>query len=841
MKTKSKILVLALIGILFLPHTIVGAQNNADENEQPILIKISISKENGFVPQQFEAQAGKAIMIELTSDDNSVHGLRFAEKNLKNLTMGVNPGQTTSITFEAPKELGNYSFYCTAPGHKRKGEIGIMIVVKPILTNPARMDEDVTAADLGIEEPKMLSTNIFYPLKSLWNNIKISFTADPIKKAEMRLDIANEKLIEAKKLTEEFDEPEKAIQAINAYEKEISKSIKIMENITENNQINAQTLSDKIIDNSFKQQMLMDGLAEKLDIKGSNEMNNAKEKSIKYISVIVDEVISPEKIESKMIEIVKNQTGSEFKDFKNIEILRSIEKKVPEQAKEAIRKAQENTIQRLIEKIRTINEEKTETFKNYIEDIGGNEIHHLRVIEDITKMEISDDVRQTINNVKEISIERISDRIEKISDETQDNFLDDLKTEKIEDLRIIKELENSVSLQAKDKIIETKKEVLQKINKNILESTNTQKGEEEYLVRMGSNNDIKQLEALEEIENIVPANKKDIILKAKNETVRKIKEDIAQAENEEEKDKILSKIAGDQIGQIKIIRKIDDANSSVVLDILEKQSEKIQNKIRITENTATLEQLQERILQENKEKNNKELKQIGEQVESKIKLMETKKNEKAKEEKDRTQKPQETTINKTTESLSMLKRSTNCIQVITPARNPDNNICINFPTPCDVPSGWDKVENCVQADKEEDINTLTCTELCGSLGYRRGICRKWAIVPSAKMGCRDNEIKVSATSDCFVPTSLVGLSKACCCSTPDKEIIPARQGDSINKQILNTQPSGEIKEKATKDSQSILLDTRTNPTPEEGASTINKQILNAQPSSKIKEKAVKDR
>jgi hypothetical protein len=35
-----------------------------------------------------------------------------------------------------------------------------------------------------------------------------------------------------------------------------------------------------------------------------------------------------------------------------------------------------------------------------------------------------------------------------------------------------------------------------------------------------------------------------------------------------------------------------------------------------------------------------------------------------------------------------------CAQVITPAKNPTSNECKNFPTPCDVPTGWTKVDSC---------------------------------------------------------------------------------------------------------------------------------------------------
>jgi hypothetical protein len=37
-----------------------------------------------------------------------------------------------------------------------------------------------------------------------------------------------------------------------------------------------------------------------------------------------------------------------------------------------------------------------------------------------------------------------------------------------------------------------------------------------------------------------------------------------------------------------------------------------------------------------------------------------------------------------------------CVQVITPARNPLTKECIVFPTPCDLPEGWQRVQSCVQ-------------------------------------------------------------------------------------------------------------------------------------------------
>ena len=50
-----------------------------------------------------------------------------------------------------------------------------------------------------------------------------------------------------------------------------------------------------------------------------------------------------------------------------------------------------------------------------------------------------------------------------------------------------------------------------------------------------------------------------------------------------------------------------------------------------------------------------------------------------------------------------------CAQVITPAMNPSTKECKEFPTPCDVPEGWEKVVNCVQPEPtQKPIPTPTC-------------------------------------------------------------------------------------------------------------------------------------
>ncbi len=46
-----------------------------------------------------------------------------------------------------------------------------------------------------------------------------------------------------------------------------------------------------------------------------------------------------------------------------------------------------------------------------------------------------------------------------------------------------------------------------------------------------------------------------------------------------------------------------------------------------------------------------------------------------------------------------------CIQVITPAKSPKTGECKNFPTPCDVPQGWNRVSRCGK-DKNQTNQTI---------------------------------------------------------------------------------------------------------------------------------------
>jgi len=128
-----------------------------------------------------------------------------------------------------------------------------------------------------------------------------------------------------------------------------------------------------------------------------------------------------EKITEKLDKILEMQKGSRFKEFKNLEVLKNLEEKVPEEAKEAMRKAQENCLKRLQGDLEKMSPEDQEKFKKYTEKISGEKEKHLEILENL-KSEIKAvpetpkvlELKEKLEEGKIKAIEKIEEKLEKL-------------------------------------------------------------------------------------------------------------------------------------------------------------------------------------------------------------------------------------------------------------------------------------------------------------------------------------------------------------------------------------------------------------------------------------------
>lgn len=89
-------------------------------------VKISVSAD-GFAPSTFRVRSGVAVTVAIMGADSQTHVFAFKDTSLSAVAVGVGPGETRAITFNAPAR-GEYRFYCNVPGHEARGEVGTMIV-----------------------------------------------------------------------------------------------------------------------------------------------------------------------------------------------------------------------------------------------------------------------------------------------------------------------------------------------------------------------------------------------------------------------------------------------------------------------------------------------------------------------------------------------------------------------------------------------------------------------------------------------------------------------------------------------------------------------------------------
>jgi hypothetical protein len=98
-----------------------------DPNKLPeSTIKLTMSP-TGVTPKEFTVKAKQAVALSVTAE-SSVEIFKFDDPSLAAVAVGLKPGETRVITFNAPDKPGEYKFYSDFAGHRSTGAEGKMIV-----------------------------------------------------------------------------------------------------------------------------------------------------------------------------------------------------------------------------------------------------------------------------------------------------------------------------------------------------------------------------------------------------------------------------------------------------------------------------------------------------------------------------------------------------------------------------------------------------------------------------------------------------------------------------------------------------------------------------------------
>ncbi len=372
------------------------------------------------------------------------------------------------------------------------------------------LDENIIADDLDISEQNVLPNNPFYFFKRGWRGIQSAFIFNPVKKAELKLRFADERLIEAKKMAEAVDSKKASdiiSKAIENYEKEVKRVKEQMDKFEGIDVERVEKFVERFSDHQIKQQKLIDRIENKLTEKGvAPEKIEAiienKQRAMEHFANGVLSVANPEVLREKLEKVIEEGSGSEFKHFKNLEILKSLEERVPEEARKSIIKAQENA-KKSLNNFLSDNKENSEKFKNFIENSGGDALRKLKVIDELDIDNFDGNIKRILNDAREKTLDKARDIFENIdTDDAKDKFFKRLENINTKDLNIINRLEEKLPADATERLRNAKEKVIENENRNKIKerlenkinNTKDQEAIKEKINNKGILNEVKKID-----------------------------------------------------------------------------------------------------------------------------------------------------------------------------------------------------------------------------------------------------------------------------------------------------------------------------------------------------------
>jgi len=291
------------------------------------------------------------------------------------------------------------------------------VTVTATVTGATVIDEfsatlDETVEDLGVGEPNILPDSPFYFLKKWSRNIQNVFAFTTVAKAQLKEKFSSEKLLEVKKMVEQNKNQEQIENAIRSYQEEIGDMQTITERIKETAQESEEVgkFLDKFIQQQTVQQKVLQKLEEQVSSDVFEKIQEVREEHLEKFGEVMTRLENKENLQERLEQNLQEMAGSEFKEFKSLEVIKQLEEKVPEEAKEAIQGVQENLLLKLKEKLEQLPPQTQKKFQDYIEKISG---------EKETQLEIIDSLKEKLPLLQENLLQSREKILEQIQERTQ--------------------------------------------------------------------------------------------------------------------------------------------------------------------------------------------------------------------------------------------------------------------------------------------------------------------------------------------------------------------------------------------------------------------------------------
>lgn len=380
-----------------------------------------------------------------------------------------------------------------------------------------KIDTEIEAEDLGVKEARVLPGSFFYGFKNFFREAQETFTRDPVKKAEAQLRHANEKMVEVKQLMEKDNSEKSAeiaagvISGINKnFERIVQQSDKLKQAKAKDSQ-RVEKFLDKIADQSLKQQVVLQRLQERVPEKVFAKIEQSRQEHLEKFGQVMTKVSeNPEELAQRLPRIIENRRGSDFKELKAVEILRDLEDKVPEEAKEALRQAQVTLSQKFEQRFAAISPEvRKEKLQNYVESLPGNAVRQFEAFDRMRESFQSEGMAEEMELAKDKALQKFENQFSRFQgQEARQAFMRPWREGSPEALRTMTEME--MRLEPNSDFQQFRQEAQNNFRERFSENPEELR-QNRVFQRMGENPDIVDLKMSQDLVKIFSPSEKEPI------------------------------------------------------------------------------------------------------------------------------------------------------------------------------------------------------------------------------------------------------------------------------------------------------------------------------------------
>ena len=382
--------------------------------------------------------------------------------NLGRISQTIQPGDTYTITVIAVG-IPNWPI---VPSSNRGFRVTVdrsNVVAESNDNNNSRdavpLDEQTTAEDLINaddhtdslpDRPLFLPGNPLHIFTTARRNIQILTTFNSQARVELELQHASERLAESEALVERGN-ADRAIRHLENYNQSIERASIFVDRLQRRDGIAGNQAGSGLIRTVIQHQHVLNRIERSVPETKASELSLTKNKSLEKISNVIDAIDNDELVLEALSSAISNN-GSVLKPLRNLEVLKSMEEKVSEKARNIIKAIEQDQIKTLNAQLENTPLLKKEIFSDYVIKSGGNEISYLKGLSEIksAKPETKDKFLET----EEKLLEKVDNKIEKFDNHEQE-FIDSLN----------KAIKNDKNLEST--VIKLRPEIIKKISDKI--------------------------------------------------------------------------------------------------------------------------------------------------------------------------------------------------------------------------------------------------------------------------------------------------------------------------------------------------------------------------------------